>query len=147
MLAILDGDHSDYVEDLDRLLAPLEQDRADLVMGDRTQLAERGALMPQQVFGNHLATGLIRMATGHQYRDMGPFRVIRWESLCQLKMEDPDFGWNVEMQMKAALQGLRVAEVPVRYRPRLGQSKISGTVSGSFRAGVKILRATRRYWP
>ena len=145
VLVILDGDHSDYAEDLPLLVDPVLDDDADLVIGDRTRLAERGALQPHQVFGNHLATFLIRRTTGHRYRDMGPFRAIRFSALLSLDMQDPNFGWNVEMQMKAIYGGLRVREVPVRYRPRIGVSKISQTVRGSLAAGSIILYSTWRY--
>lgn len=145
VLVILDGDHSDYPEELPALVDPILDDRADLVLGDRTRWAEPGALTPQQVWGNRLATALIARRCGHRYRDMGPFRAIRFSSLLALEMEDPTWGWNVEMQMKAVQQGLRVVELPVRYRPRIGHSKISGTVPGVLRAGAKILWAVHRY--
>ncbi|MDP6933784.1 MAG: glycosyltransferase family 2 protein [Myxococcota bacterium] len=145
VLVILDADFSDYPEDLHLLVDPILRDEADLVMGDRTALAEPGALLPQQRLGNALATFLIGRITGHRYRDMGPFRAIDRSSLVRLQMEDLNFGWNVEMQIKAIRRGLRVREVPTRYRPRIGQSKISGTVRGSLRAGTKILWSTWRY--
>ncbi len=100
---------------------------------------ERGSLMPQARFGNWLATRLIRLFSGVRFTDLGPFRAIRYESLKALRMRDADFGWTVEMQMKAALTELRIAEVPVSYRKRIGTSKITGTVSGSLLAGAKIL--------
>ena len=145
VVVILDADHSDYVDDLTLLVEPISRGQADMVLGERTTLAERGALLPNQVFGNKLATALIRLHTGHKYRDMGPFRAIRWSSLMAMEMEDPAFGWNVEMQMKAIQRGLVVREIPVRYRPRVGTSKISGTLTGTVKAGLGILRATWRY--
>jgi glycosyltransferase involved in cell wall biosynthesis len=145
VLVFLDGDHSDDVADLPRLLAPLQAGAADLVIGDRTARAERGALMPQQRVGNAVATTLIRALTGLRTRDMGPFRAIRWPALMGLHMADPAFGWMVEMHMKAARAGLRVVELPVAYRPRRGESKISGTVRGSVRAGVGMLGACWTY--
>lgn len=145
VVVILDADHSDYVEDLALLVEPIERGQADMVLGERTTLAERGALLPNQVFGNKLATALIQVHTGHRYRDMGPFRAIRWTSLMAMEMEDPAFGWNVEMQMKAIQRGLVVREVAVRYRTRVGTSKISGTIKGTVKAGIGILRATWRY--
>lgn len=145
VLVFLDGDHSDDVEDLPRLLAPIERGAADLVLGDRTAQAERGALLPQQRVGNLVATTLIRALTGLSTRDMGPLRAIRWSALMGLRMADPAFGWNVEMHMKAARAGLRVVELPVRYRPRRGVSKISGTVRGSIKAGVGMLGACWTY--
>lgn len=145
VVVIWDADHAIYADDLPELLAPIEADRADLVLGDRTALAAPGALTPPQRFGNRLATTIIGRVTGFVYRDMGPFRAIRWAALERLQMEDPTWGWNVEMQLKAVQRGLRVVEVPVRYRARIGQSKISGTVSGVVRAGGKILYACWRY--
>ncbi|MEE2750513.1 MAG: glycosyltransferase family 2 protein [Myxococcota bacterium] len=145
IVVFLDADYSDHPEELSLLLAPIVENRADLVMGDRTQLAMPGALMPQQRFGNALATRLIAWQTGHRYRDMGPFRAIRWNAIESLHMSDPTWGWNVEMQMRAVQQHLRVLEIPVKYRPRTGQSKISGTLKGSIRAGGKILWAVWRY--
>jgi len=136
----LDADGSDDPSEAAALLEPLATGRADLVIGSRT-LGERepGALTPQARFGNWLATGLIHRFYGARWTDLGPFRAVRWDALERLCMRDPDFGWTVEMQVKAARAGLRGLEVPVRYRRRIGRSKISGTVSGSFRAGVKIL--------
>ncbi len=146
VVLIVDGDHAIYIEDLPALLAPLLAGEADLVLGDRTRRAEPGSLTPQQRHGNRLATGLIRGVTGHAYRDMGPFRAIRWTALERLQMEDPTWGWNVEMQIKAVKRGLRVLEVDVGYRNRAaGVSKISGSLRGTLRAGAKILWATWRY--
>lgn len=145
VVVILDGDHSDYPEDLPLLLDPIRQGEADLVLGERVTLAQPGALQPQQRFGNHLASALMWGLVGRRYRDMGPFRAARWAALEALRMSDPAYGWNVEMQMKAARQGLRILEVPVRYRPRVGQSKISGTLRGSAKAGAHILRACWRH--
>ena len=145
VLVILDGDHSDYPAELPLLVTPILAGEADLVLGDRTARAEPGSLTPQQLWGNRLATHLIRRFTGFTYRDMGPFRAVRFARLLELQMEDPTWGWNVEMQMKAVQQGLRIQEVAVGYRPRIGTSKISGTLSGVVRAGAKILWATGRY--
>lgn len=145
VLVILDADHSDHPEELPLLVDPILRDEADLVLGDRTRLALPGSLLPQQRYGNLLATFLIARATGHRYRDMGPFRAVRMSSLLRMKMEDPTFGWNVEMQIKAVKHGLRIEEIPVRYRPRIGVSKISGTVRGTLKAGTRIIWATRRY--
>lgn len=145
VLVILDADHSDHPEELRLLVDPILRGEADMVLGDRTRLAERGSLMPQQRYGNMLATFLIARVTGHRYRDMGPFRAIRMSSLLAMEMEDPTFGWNVEMQIKAVRHGLRIQEVPVRYRSRIGVSKISGTLKGTVKAGSRILWATRRY--
>jgi len=145
VVVILDADHSDHAEELPLLADPVLRGEADLVQGDRTRLALPGSLMPQQRFGNVLATALIARITGYRYRDMGPFRAIRLSSLDTLDMVDPNYGWNVEMQMKAVRRGLRILEVPVHYRARVGQSKVSGTVRGSVKAGAKILWSTWRY--
>ncbi len=145
ILVILDADYSDHPEDLHLLVEPIAQDRADMVLGDRTRLAEPGALLSHQKFGNHLATFLIHRITGQRYRDMGPFRAIRMSSLLAMEMEDLNYGWNVEMQMKAAYAGLRIEEIAVRYRTRIGVSKISSTVRGSIKAGAKIIYSTWRY--
>ena len=140
IVLFLDGDYSDYPEEAEMLLAPIRQQAADLVIGSRV-LGEResGALLPQARAGNALATTLIRLLYRVRYTDLGPFRAIRYTTLQQLQMADTDFGWTVEMQVKAARQGLRIAEVPVRYRKRIGKSKISGTLMGTVRAGHKIL--------
>lgn len=145
ILVFLDGDYSDHPEELRRLLDAITAG-ADLVIGSRTLgPRERGALLPQARFGNALACGLIRLLTGQRYTDLGPFRALRWEAYERLEMTDTGFGWTCEMQMKAARRGLRIAEVPVSYRRRVGVSKISGTVSGSVRAGAKILLTIARY--
>lgn len=138
-VVFMDADHSDYPEELPFLLAPIEEGRADLVIGSRTAKAQRGSLTPQQRFGNGLACALMRWLYGTRYTDLGPFRAIRRDALDRLHMQDQAFGWTVEMQAKAARLGVRVTEVPVRYRPRIGRSKISGTVSGTVRAGIAIL--------
>jgi glycosyltransferase involved in cell wall biosynthesis len=146
LIVFLDGDHSDYPADLPQLLAPLLAGEADLVIGSRVLgNPARGALTPQQVWGNRLACLLLRVLTGQRYTDLGPFRAIRRPALESLRMCDPDYGWTVEMQVKAIRAGLRVVEIPVRYRPRLGRSKISGTWRGSLAAGSKIIRVILRY--
>lgn len=145
IVVFLDGDFSDFPEDLPALLQPILRGEADLVIGSRV-LGEReaGALLPQQRLGNALATWLIRLLFGVRYTDLGPFRAIRTEALHRLGMQDRDYGWTVEMQVKAARAGLRLAEVPVRYRRRLGTSKISGTLRGTLRAGHKIIATILR---
>ena len=135
----MDADASDRPEDLPRLLAPLIEDGADMVIGARSLDVEPGALTPQQRFGNALACRLIRMIWGISYTDLGPFRVIRRDALDRLQMRDETWGWTVEMQVRAARLGLRVKEVPVGYRRRIGHSKISGTLMGTIKAGWKIL--------
>jgi glycosyltransferase involved in cell wall biosynthesis len=145
IVVIMDADHSNYAEDLPALIGPIARGAADMVIGERLTLGAPGGLTPPQRVGNRLATGVIRLQTGHRYLDMGPFRAIRWQSLVALQMEDRTWGWNVEMQIKAVKRGLKVIEVPVRNRPRIGQSKISGTVSGVARAGAKIAYACWKY--
>ena len=146
IVVFLDGDYSDYPEEMESLVAPVVAGEVDMVIGSRVLgKREKGALQPQQRFGNALATWLIRLLFGVAYTDLGPFRAIRFDALKRLEMEDCDFGWTVEMQVKAARQKLRSAEVPVRYRRRIGKSKVSGTISGSIRAGYKILWTIFRY--
>jgi glycosyltransferase involved in cell wall biosynthesis len=145
-VVFMDGDHSDYPEEAPLLLEPIAGDRADLVVGSRALgVRDRGALTPQQVWGNRLACFLIRVLFGHRYTDLGPFRAIRYRSLLELGMCDRDYGWTVEMQIRALRHRLRVVEVPVRYRPRIGVSKISGTLRGSLLAGYKIITTILRY--
>ena len=139
VLVVLDADYSDYPDDLEALLAPILAGDADLVCGSRVERAQPEALSAHVRFGNALATGLIRLLFGFRYRDMGPFRAIRWSALRSLDMRDPAYGWNAEMQVKALQRGLRVCEVPVRYRARVGHSKISGTLRGSIGAGLGII--------
>jgi glycosyltransferase involved in cell wall biosynthesis len=140
IVVFLDADQSDDPSDMQALVAPLETDLADLAIGSRV-LGERepGALPVHARFGNALATALIRILYRVHYTDLGPFRAAKWEALQGLHLQDRDFGWTVEMQVKAARARLRVLEIPVRYRRRRGRSKISGTVGGTFRAGQKIL--------
>lgn len=146
VLVILDADHSDRPELLPRLVGPILDDRADLVLSDRSHTAAPGALTRPQRFGNAFATTLMWGVAGHRYADMGPFRAIRWTSLQALEMEDPTWGWNVEMQLKAVRRGLRIIELPFPYGARrAGRSKISGDVKGAARAGAKILQAVHRY--
>jgi glycosyltransferase involved in cell wall biosynthesis len=146
IVVILDADYSDYPEDLPMLAGPILEDRADMVLGERVSRALPGALLPQQRYGNTLACTLIARVTGHRYADMGPFRALRWSSLERLQMEDTNYGWNVEMQIKAVTRGLRVLEVPVGYRKRPhGRSKIAGSVRGTVKAGVKIIYSVARY--
>jgi glycosyltransferase involved in cell wall biosynthesis len=145
-VVFLDADHSDHGDELPDLLAPIESGEADLVVGSRVLgRAERGSLYPQQRFGNALAAFLMRRLYGVTVTDLGPFRAVRWEALCRLGMEDRDYGWTAEMQVKAFKLGLRYAEVPVSYRRRLGRSKIAGTVRGTALAGAKILVTILKY--
>jgi glycosyltransferase involved in cell wall biosynthesis len=140
-VAFLDADNSDDPSELAPLLEPLLQNAADLVIGSRVLgTREAGAFTPVQEFGNYLASRLLRSFFGMRATDLGPFRVILWPALESLGMRDRDFGWTVEMQARAARAGLRVQEVPVSYRRRRhGRSKIAGTLTGSVRAGWKIL--------
>lgn len=140
VVVFLDADHSDHPEELPLLLEPIALGRADLVIGSRVRgRRERGALLPQARFGNWLATRLIRFFWGFRYTDLGPFRAIRRGALETIDMRDRDFGWTVEMQVRALQERLRIEEVPVSYRRRIGRSKITGTVRGTIRAGTKIL--------
>jgi len=147
VVVFLDGDYSDHPEEMPRLLEAI-RGGADLVIGSRILgKTEPGAMLPQARFGNRLACFLIRLLYGHRYTDLGPFRAIRWEACRRLDMRDRDFGWTCEMQVKAVRRRLRIAEVPVSYRRRVGVSKITGTVSGTLRAGWKILWTIARYGP
>ena len=146
VVCFLDADSSDSPEDLPRLIEPIAAGDADLVLGSRMLLPEaRASLLPQARFGNQLATFLIRLLWGVRYTDLGPFRAVRWDALERVGMRDPDFGWTVELQIKAARHGLRAMEIPVRYRRRVGVSKITGTLRGTFAAGTKILTTIGRY--
>ena len=147
IVVFVDGDHSDFPEQMPEILAPLLRGEADMVIGSRA-LGERekGSLLPQQRFGNWLASRLLRLRYGGNVTDLGPFRAILAPALLALQMEDKTYGWTVEMQVKAARQDLRTVEVPVRYRKRIGTSKVSGTVRGTIGAGYKILWTIFKYW-
>lgn len=147
IVVFMDGDYSDHAGDLPALMKPLLDGSAELVIGTRTAWAEsRQALSIPQRWGNWLATRLIGMRWHHRYTDLGPFRAITRPALEKIGMTDRNFGWTVEMQIKAIRAGLRIVEVPVRYRRRIvGQSKISGTVSGTIMAGAKILYVIGKY--
>ena len=139
IIVFLDADASDDPSEAVRLVEPILRGEADLVIGSRARgHAQPGSLFWTQRLGNRMAVGLIRLLYGHRYTDLGPFRAIRRSSLKQLAMNDPNFGWTAEMQVKALKQGLRVEEVPVSYRRRIGRSKISGTVRGATLAALKI---------
>lgn len=146
VIVFLDGDYSDYPDDMTLLVDPIAKSDVDLVIGSRIDASRRsaGALTPQQRFGNWLACSLMRLFFRTKYTDLGPFRAIRADALTSLKMTDRAYGWTVEMQIRAALAGLKALEVPVRYRPRIGVSKISGTVRGTVLAGTTILRVIGR---
>ncbi|MBI3324939.1 MAG: glycosyltransferase family 2 protein [Candidatus Omnitrophica bacterium] len=147
IVVFLDGDRSDFPEELPTLVEPIQRGEADLVIGSRILgQAQPGSLTLQQRLGNRLACQLIAWRFGHRFTDLGPFRAIRRSALERLKLCDRGFGWNVEMQLKALKAQLRIVEVPVRYRPRIGDSKISGTVLGTVRAGLGILGMVARHW-
>lgn len=140
IIVFLDGDYSDFPGEMVDLIKPIVTENVDLVIGSRA-LGEMqsGAMMPQQIFGNWLATTLIRIIYGYEFTDLGPFRAIKYPVLMDMQMEDKTFGWTVEMQVKAAKMKLKTAEVAVRYRKRIGKSKVSGTIKGTILAGHKIL--------
>ena len=147
IVIFLDGDYSDHPNEMPDLIAPILENCADLVIGSRVLgNSEPGALMIQARFGNRLATSLIKILFGVSYTDLGPFRAIRYRALMDLNMRDKTFGWTVEMQVKAAKQALKIQEVPVSYRKRIGVSKITGTLKGTLKAGWKILFTIFRYW-
>ncbi|OSY87152.1 glycosyl hydrolase [Tenacibaculum holothuriorum] len=140
IIVFLDGDYSDYPEQLTEIVNPIINDNLDFVIGARVQrLREQGSMTPQQIFGNWLATFLMKLFFGAKFTDLGPFRAIKYDKLLALNMEDKTYGWTVEMQLKALKQKLSYVEIPVKYRNRIGVSKVSGTVKGSILAGVKIL--------
>lgn len=146
ILVFVDGDYSDHVHLLPQLVAPIQNDEHDFVLGSRL-LGERekGAMPPQSVYGNKFACAIMNFCYRGEYTDLGPFRAIRIRCLNQLQMVDENFGWTIEMQIKALIEKLRVLEIPVPYRRRVGVSKISGTISGTFRAGSKIIYSIWRY--
>lgn len=140
IVVFLDGDYSDHPEEMPQLIDKIVQEGNDMVIGSRVLGdMEEGAMMPQQIFGNWLATNLIRLFYKYEFTDLGPFRAIRYEKLLLIDMKDRDFGWTVEMQVKAAKLKLKCTEVPMTYRKRIGISKVSGTIKGTILAGHKIL--------
>lgn len=146
VIVFMDADYSDYASEMPLLLAPITRGEADMVIGSRALgEKEKGSMTPQQVFGNWLATWMIHVIYKHRYSDLGPYRSIRFTSLNALGMKDPDYGWTVEMQVKALHKKLKVAEVPVNYRKRIGVSKVSGTVKGTILAGYKIITTIIKY--
>ncbi len=147
IVVFLDGDYSDYPEEMLDLIQPIHGGKADMVIGSRALgERERGSMTFPQVFGNWLATTMMKYMQGAKFSDLGPFRAIVWSKLLDLKMVDQNFGWTIEMQIKAHKAGLRYSEVPVNYRKRIGVSKVSGTVKGVFGAGYKIIFTIFRYW-
>jgi glycosyltransferase involved in cell wall biosynthesis len=148
IVVFLDGDFSDDPSELDRLLAPILAGDAELVIGSRTIGArQEGALLPQARFGNRLACALIEHLHGYRFTDLGPFRAVTWDALMDMEMADPDYGWTVEMQLKAARLQIPSVEVPVSYTRRIGVSKVTGTLRGTIMASYKILwTILRAYW-
>jgi glycosyltransferase involved in cell wall biosynthesis len=146
IVVFLDGDRSDYPEEMRKLVQPIIENNVDFVVGSRA-LGEKeaGSMTPQQIFGNWLATTLIQLLHNTTYTDLGPFRAIRYKSLMRIGMTDKTYGWTVEMQIKAAKHKLRIQEIPVNYRKRIGVSKVSGTVKGTILAGYKIIWTIFRY--
>jgi glycosyltransferase involved in cell wall biosynthesis len=146
VVVFLDGDYSDHPDEMTQLVDPILHDTADFVIGSRmTGAREPGAMLPQALVGNRLACFLMRLFWRASYTDLGPFRAVRFADLLALDMQDKTFGWTIEMQIKAVLAGLRIAEVPVSYRKRVGVSKITGTITGTARASAKILWTIARF--
>lgn len=146
IVVFLDADHSDYPEEMEQLIQPIVTGNADLVIGSRALgKKESGSMTPQQIFGNWLATRLLHLIYKVKFTDLGPFRAIGFAQLLDLNMEDKTYGWTVEMQIKAAKKKLKCVEVPVRYRRRIGFSKVSGTVKGTVLAGYKIIATLLKY--
>ncbi len=146
IIVFLDADYSDYPEEMINLIEPIVEKNLDMVIGSRALgNLEKGSMTPQQVFGNWLATFLMKLFYGVSYTDLGPFRAIKYESLIAINMKDKTYGWTVEMQIKAAKLKMKTCEVPVNYRNRIGFSKVSGTVKGTIGAGYKIITTIFRY--
>lgn len=146
IVVFLDGDHSDYPEEMPKLVKPIIEDGVDMVIGSRNLgKRERGSMTVQQVFGNWLATTMIKMFYGIKYTDLGPFRAIGYDQLIAINMQDKTYGWTVEMQLKAAKKKMKIIEVPVNYRKRIGVSKVSGTIKGTIGAGYKIITTIFKY--
>ena len=140
IIVFLDADYSDFPEELTKVVEPIISENADLVIGSRsTGERARKSMTPQQIFGNWLATFLIKIIYRVEFTDLGPFRAIKWKKLQELKMQDKTYGWTVEMQVKAAKKKFKIKEVPVNYKVRIGKSKVSGTLKGTVLAGYKIL--------
>ena len=140
IIVFLDGDFSDYTEELTKIVAPIIANNIDFVVGSRVkELREKNSMTPQQVFGNWLATTLMKVFFGAKFTDLGPFRAIKYQKLLDLNMQDKTYGWTIEMQLKSIKQKLTYIEVPVNYKKRIGVSKVSGTIKGTIFAGIKIL--------
>ncbi len=146
IIVFIDADYSDFPEKMPKLIEPILNENRDLVIGARVkELREKGSMTLPQIFGNALATFLMRKMYNAHFTDLGPFRAIKYQKLLNLNMQDKTFGWTVEMQLKAIQKNLNYAEVPVPYRKRIGVSKISGTVKGTLMAGYKILSLIFKY--
>ncbi|MTI22260.1 glycosyltransferase family 2 protein [Fulvivirga sp. RKSG066] len=146
IVVFIDADYSDYPEEMRNLIKPIVEEDYDMVIGSRALgNKQKGAMTPQQIFGNWLATSLLRLLYGVKFTDLGPFRAIKFDQLIALDMQDKTYGWTVEMQLKAAKKRLKCIEVPVNYRKRIGFSKISGTVKGTIMAGYKIIWTIFKY--
>jgi len=146
IIVFIDADYSDYPEEIEKLIKPILQEDYDMVIGSRVLgNREKGSMTPQQIFGNWLATSLLKLFYKVSYTDLGPFRAIKYVKLLELRMIDKTYGWTVEMQLKAAKHKLKITEVPVTYRVRIGHSKISGTVKGTVLAGYKIITTIFKY--
>lgn len=146
IIVFLDGDYSDYPQEIPKLIEPILNNGMDMVIGSRVLgNREKGSLTPQQRFGNWLATRLMRIFYGAKFTDLGPFRAIRFDRLKSLNLSDKTYGWTIEMQIKAAKQNLKFTEVSVNYKKRIGKSKVSGTVKGTILAGIKIIFAIFKY--
>ena len=146
IIVFLDGDYSDYPEEIKDVIRPILEEDKDMVIGSRVLgVREKGSLTPQQVFGNWLATKLIRIFYGGIFTDLGPFRAMKFDSLQKLSMADKTYGWTIEMQIKALKHKMTYCEVPVNYKKRIGVSKVSGTIKGTVLAGIKIIFAVFKY--
>ena len=146
IIVFLDGDYSDYPEELTKIVQPIIDENIDFVVGARVEeFREEGSMTKPQIFGNWLATSLMKLFFGSTFTDLGPFRAIKYDKLLALKMEDKTYGWTVEMQLKALKQKLSYKEIPVNYRNRIGVSKVSGTIKGAIFAGIKILTWIFKY--
>ena len=146
IIVFIDADYSDYPEEIEKLIHPILTENFDMVIGSRALgNREKGSMTPQQIVGNWLATSLLKLFYKVSYTDLGPFRAIKYQKLLDLNMIDKTYGWTVEMQLKAAKQKLKIIEVPVTYRVRIGYSKVSGTVKGTVMAGYKIITTIFKY--
>ncbi len=140
IIVFLDGDYSDYPEELTKIIAPILTNEVDFVIGARVKnLRETGSMTPQQIFGNWLACFLMKLFFNSKFTDLGPFRAIKYSTLVTLQMQDKTYGWTVEMQLKVLKKGIKYCELPVQYKNRIGVSKVSGTIKGTIMAGIKII--------